>query len=149
MTRATRFAIIVGAVVVAAAAFVLLRPDDEEPASQQTTAQVPTEAEAETAPAADPQAPEPKPRPQITTIRFRAGKPVGGVTKITARKGDTVRFVASSDVADEVHLHGYDISRDVAPGKDARFRFAAKIEGIFGVELEEQGVPIASLEVRP
>lgn len=131
MTRATRVAIIAGSLVVAAAAFVLFKPDEEEPASRQASAERSATA------------------PSERTVRFRAGKPVRGVTKITARKGDIVRFVASADVADEVHLHGYDISRPVAPGKDARFRFEAKLEGIFEAELEQRGVPVARVEVRP
>lgn len=146
MTRATRLALIVGSIVVAAAAFVVFKPDDEEPTSNPT----PTEASApggETT--TTEQAPTPKPSPAVTTIRVSNGEPVGGVTKITARKGDTVRVVVVSDMAEEVHLHGYDISRAVTTDKPARFRFEAKLEGVFEVELEQLGVPIASLEVRP
>jgi hypothetical protein len=58
-------------------------------------------------------------------------------------------IVVRSDVADEVHLHGYDISRDVAPGKPAQFKFNASIEGIFEIELEHRAVEIATLTVNP
>ena len=47
---------------------------------------------------------------------------------IEVAKGDTVRIVVSSDVEDEIHLHGYDITRNVAPGSRARFSFAANAE---------------------
>ena len=147
MTRATRIALIVGSIVVAAAAFVVFKPDDEEPNSNQT----PTEASApaDSQSTATEQVPTPTPKPTVTTIRVSNGEPMGGVTKIKVRKGDTVRLVVTSDVPEEVHLHGYDISRDVGKGKPARFRFEAKLEGVFEVELEQLGVPIASLEVRP
>jgi hypothetical protein len=48
-----------------------------------------------------------------------------------------------------VHLHGYDVMVDVAPGKPARLRFKATIPGRFEVELEDRGLHIAELEVRP
>ncbi len=58
-------------------------------------------------------------------------------------------FVVRSDRADEVHVHGYDLKRRVAPGSPARIAFRARIAGRFDVELEERHVPLARLEVRP
>ena len=144
MTSGRRMAIIAGSLIVAVAAFVLFKPNDEnEPATQRTAAAGSDAAKTDTTAA------QPAPTPKPTRIRFRAGELVGGVKKITVRKGETVRFVASSDVADQVHLHGYDIARPVGPGRDARFRFTAKIEGVFEAELEQRAIPIATLEVRP
>ena len=40
----------------------------------------------------------------------------------------------SSDAEHEIHLHGYDIARDAAPGKPARYRFKADVEGVFEIE---------------
>ena len=48
-----------------------------------------------------------------------------------------------------MHLHGYDIMRDVAAGGTARIRFKATLPGRFEVELEDRGVPIADLTVQP
>ena len=64
-------------------------------------------------------------------------------------KGDRVVFVVTSDVADEVHVHGYDLSRDVGAGRPARIAFRATIPGRFEVELEDRRVPIAELTVTP
>jgi hypothetical protein len=84
-----------------------------------------------------------------TTVRVvvQDGVPKGGIVRQTVDKGDRVVLVVTSDVADEVHLHGYDISRDVAAGGTARIRFKATIPGRFEVELEERRVPIALLTV--
>jgi hypothetical protein len=60
-----------------------------------------------------------------------------------------VAIVVGSDVADEVHLHGYDKMIDVAPGKPARLAFVASIPGRFEVELEDRGLQVADIEVRP
>ncbi len=75
------------------------------------------------------------------------GAPKGGIVREKVAKGDRVVLVVRSDVADHVHLHGYDIMRDVAPGKPARLPFKATIPGRFEVELEDRGVPIADITV--
>ena len=137
--------IIVGAVIFAVAAFVIFKPDDDEPASPQA-GQTPTSAPAADEPRVQAKAP---PKPKVTTIEVRSEKPVGGVKKIGVRNGEIVQFVAKSDVQDEVHVHGFDISKGVGPGQPARFRFKADIEGVFEVELEERAIPIAEVEVRP
>jgi hypothetical protein len=86
---------------------------------------------------------------EALVIRVSANKPVGGVQKLTVRKGDRVRFTVTSDQPEEVHTHGYDVTADVSPTTPARFDFPAQIEGIFEVELERSGVPILRLAVRP
>ncbi len=58
-------------------------------------------------------------------------------------------LVVSSDVVDEVHLHGYDKSVDVTPGTPARLAFVASLPGRFEVELEDRALQIADLEVSP
>jgi hypothetical protein len=82
-------------------------------------------------------------------IVVRGGKPVGGVKVITVNKGDPVRFSVTSDVADEIHVHGYDFHKDVAKGGTVSFAFPAKIDGEFVVELESRAEQIAALRVNP
>jgi hypothetical protein len=77
------------------------------------------------------------------------GAPKGGIVRKKVEKGDRVVLIVRSDVSDHVHLHGYDIMRDVAPGKPARLPFKATIPGRFEVELEDRGVPIADISVQP
>jgi heme/copper-type cytochrome/quinol oxidase subunit 2 len=68
---------------------------------------------------------------------------------VTLSKGEKVALVVTSDVADEIHLHGYDLSADVAAGGSATIRFTADTVGRFEVELEERGVQLAELQVTP
>jgi len=77
------------------------------------------------------------------------GAPKGGIVREKVDKDDSVVLVVKSDVADEIHLHGYDVSRDVEAGGTARLRFKATIPGRFEVELEERGVQIADITVTP
>ncbi len=63
--------------------------------------------------------------------------------------GDEIRFAVGSDAAEEIHVHGYDIARDVPAGGTVEFDFPAEIEGIFEIELERLGTQIAELRVNP
>ncbi|MEA2303126.1 MAG: hypothetical protein QOH43_406 [Solirubrobacteraceae bacterium] len=85
----------------------------------------------------------------VPTVVVRGGKPQGGVKRLTFAKGDQIAFRVRSDVADEIHVHGYDVMRQVRAGGTVTFSFRGTIDGIFVVELEGRGVEIASLEVTP
>jgi hypothetical protein len=71
------------------------------------------------------------------------------VKHFTIEQDSQVVFVVNSELADEVHLHGYDRSADVAPGAPATIRFKVDAPGLFEAELESRSLPIAELEVRP
>jgi hypothetical protein len=57
--------------------------------------------------------------------------------------------VVESELTDHVHLHGYDLMADVAPRAPATIRFTADAPGRFEIELEDRGLQIGELEVRP
>jgi hypothetical protein len=85
----------------------------------------------------------------VTTIVIKNGKPVGGIEQLTYNKGEEVRFRVDSDVSDEVHMHGYDIMKDVKAGGSVSFAFPATIEGVFEAELEGRKEQILELTVNP
>jgi hypothetical protein len=85
----------------------------------------------------------------VPTIRVAGGQPQGGVKTLSFKKGDRIRFKVVSDVADEIHVHGYDVKKDVTAGGTVQFSFPATIEGRFEVELEQAHTQIAQLEVTP
>ena len=82
-------------------------------------------------------------------IVVKNGKPVGGIADLTYNQGDRIRFKVDSDVSDEVHVHGYDIMKDVEAGGSVSFDFKATIEGIFEAELENRKEQIIQLTVNP
>lgn len=86
---------------------------------------------------------------KVPTVVIRDGEPVGGIAELEYDAGGQIRFEVSSDVADEVHVHGYDLSQNVAAGGTVSFDFPAEIEGIFEVELEGRKEQIAELRVNP
>jgi len=85
--------------------------------------------------------PTPKPQPPL----LQAGK----VTKLRFDEGETVRFRVRSDQPEHVHIHGYDIMKDVEPGQTANVAFKATITGIFEIEFEDSAEEIAELRVDP
>jgi hypothetical protein len=157
MSSRMKALVAVAAVVVLAVAFALLQPGDDEPTTAAQTVATPeapatveaSPVEEDTTTTATATAPAAPPQPAATRIRVRAGEPVGGVETIEVERGDRVRFTVSSDQPDEVHVHGYDLERPVAPGAPARFSFTADADGIFEVELHGSHAQIASLEVQP
>jgi FtsP/CotA-like multicopper oxidase with cupredoxin domain len=68
--------------------------------------------------------------------------------RVRISRGERVRILVEADVADEVHLHGYDLTRPVAPGKPATIEFAADLPGVYEVELEQASRKLFDLEVR-
>lgn len=138
--------VIVGiAIAVAAGLYLVLRPDDtDEPtASPPTTTQATTTTTART-PAPPPPPPGPPP-PARVELTIRGGLPLGGPRRVTVARGRRVILLVTSDVADHVHLHGYDVMRDVAPGQPARIPFRATLPGTVEAELEDRRVLIARI----
>ncbi len=86
---------------------------------------------------------------EVPTIVIKGGQPVGGIQELTFDKGEKIRFKVKSDVADEVHFHGYDIGKDVEAGGTVSFDVPATIDGIFEVELEQAKEQIAEIRVNP
>ena len=134
MSGKGRFGLLALAAVIAVVVFVLARPEEGS-----EKADDPGTDAGQTAPArGDEDGPtataESAPPPPPFEIMLRGGQVVGGVQRIEAKSGNTVRFVVRSDAADDVHLHGYDIEKRVEPGRPARFRFPAELEGVFEIE---------------
>jgi len=93
-------------------------------------------------------APATTPKPVVITITAKKGRPVGGVKRPTVKKGNMVRLVVRTDAGRQVHLHGYDIEKNVVAGKPVVFLFRAKIPGRFEIELHHPDVLLAELTVR-
>ena len=117
--------------------------------SSQTTATVPTTIPSTISPSTIPESPTTTADSSVlVVIEVQEGAVEGG-GRIDVPLGSEVAFKVTSDVADEVHLHGYDLSFEVGAGAASEFRFTADVPGIFEVELEGSGVPLATLVVAP
>lgn len=68
-------------------------------------------------------------------------------SRVAVAAGESVHVVFSGGVAEELHIHGYDLSLEIAPGGVEVLDFVADIPGIFEVELEGAGTLVFELEV--
>ncbi len=84
---------------------------------------------------------------QRVEVAFAGGAVTGGIVRYAVPVGSTVELVVSSDVADQVHVHGYDRLSYVTAGASTTIRFVADLPGVFEVELEQRGTPLTQLEV--
>ncbi|TMK56019.1 MAG: hypothetical protein E6G51_11200 [Actinobacteria bacterium] len=132
----TRTAVIgVGLVVVAIVLFVVLGGDSDNGSDSSTSADSTTSAEAAKVP---------------TIVVNKQGEPVGGVADLTYKKGDQIHFKVEVPFEEEVHLHGYDVMKEVPKGGGTvTYDLPAELEGVFEAELEGQGEQIVELKVEP
>jgi len=71
-----------------------------------------------------------------------------GTRRVDVSIGSTVVIEVSSDEAEHVHVHGYDLVVAVSPDSPGRLSFVADSAGTFEVELEDSGRFLFDLLVR-
>jgi FtsP/CotA-like multicopper oxidase with cupredoxin domain len=151
MSRGQRFTFLaIAALIAVVAVFVLAdSSEDDTPPEGEQSAATATPTPTESAPEASPQEEEtptptpeqtPEPPPLLTS---------GGVTEIEVDKGDTVRFRVRSSTPEEIHVHGYEITREIPPNKTVNVSFPAELDGIWEIEFHNSGKQIAELKVNP
>ena len=74
---------------------------------------------------------------------------VDGPDRFEVVMGEVVEITVLTDVADEVHVHGYDLTFPTEPGVPTLVTFTADAQGIFEVELEAAEIPLFELVVTP
>lgn len=67
--------------------------------------------------------------------------------RFKVRRGGLVRVIVTGDRADELHVHGYDRTVAVTPGRPSTVRFVADLPGVFEAELHESGLLLFELQV--
>ena len=67
---------------------------------------------------------------------------------VEAKKGDHIDLKVTSDKADAVHVHGYDIEKPLVAGQTTEIQFDATQQGRFEVETHESGKTLFQLIVR-
>ena len=153
-TRRTTVLLVAAALLTGSLALASCGGDDDETSGTTTETTTTTATNSQTVTATETTTTETTTEPEVekpTVFRVTVvnGAPEGGIVRATVDQGDRVRLVVTSDVADEIHLHGYDVSRAVAAGGAVTLAFRASIPGRFEAELEERGVQIADITVEP
>jgi plastocyanin len=143
MTRNTRVLLIAAAVAVAIVAIVVVVSGGGDDNKDSTTAASSTPASTTGSGKTTP------PKPAIPVVTIKNGKAVGGVQTISVKKGDRARFVVKSDAAYEIHLHGFDIAKDVKAGGSVSYDVKTDAPGIYEFEIEDTSTKIGQVKVEP
>ncbi len=86
------------------------------------------------------------PADRVIEVEVRGGEVVGG-GRHEVSVGESVAIVVTSDVADEVHVHGYDVSAHLDPGATTTVLVEATLPGVWEVELHDLGSLLLELAV--
>lgn len=78
-----------------------------------------------------------------------SGGSVRGGGRQTVSLNERIRLRVTSNVSDEVHVHGYEHRFAVGDTGPAEITFIANLPGVFEVELEKARRRLLTLEVRP
>lgn len=87
------------------------------------------------------------PAGQRIEVQVTGGQVSGDTGRVPVGSGEQVTLVVTSDLADEVHVHGYDLEAALSPGAPAELTFDATLPGVFEVELHEAGTLLLTLQV--
>jgi heme/copper-type cytochrome/quinol oxidase subunit 2 len=87
--------------------------------------------------------------PTVHTINIKVhgGKVSGDSGRVAVPLGAPIVLSVSSDVADEIHVHGYDRKAKVPAGTTGSVVFTASKPGVFEVELENSKLQLLQLQV--
>ncbi len=153
MGTGPKVALAVAAVAVAIVLLVVLRPGDEddeaEPTTPATTVVTTTDGETTTTTTTTETTTAEEPDILVRAEIVVEGGKVSGPERVRLEEGQRLVLVVRADVVDHVHVHGYDLMRDVGPGQPARFAFRVTDPGRFDVELEDRQQPLTELVVSP
>ena len=84
--------------------------------------------------------------PPTHTVAVADGSVVGGVERVKVSESEDVTIEVTTDVADELHIHGLDLFFDLEPGVNT-VTFQPEARGIFEAELEGAGLLLFELQV--
>jgi len=87
--------------------------------------------------------------PQTRDFDLRISGDTMQPSDITATEGDRVVLRITADSPLELHLHGYDLEREVEPGEPATLSFEADLTGRFEMENHGTEEVLGTLVVEP
>lgn len=91
--------------------------------------------------------------PRTDTLELRyvlaSGQVHEGEADVRVQQGQPIRLIVHGDRADELHVHGYELSATVSPEAPAHLEFVADTAGRFEIELHARHVTLLTLTVSP
>lgn len=89
--------------------------------------------------------------PVVPTYEWQisGGKLASGPETVQVHEGENLALRFTSDHADELHLHGYDMHLALKPGEQGVLTLQASHSGRFEIELHHSQMVVTVLEVLP
>ena len=87
--------------------------------------------------------------PRERTIQLAVEDGAMSPDEVEVGEGDRVKLLLTSNELVEVHLHGYDLEREIEPGETTTLSFEADLTGRFEIEDHESEEVLGVLLVQP
>ena len=80
-------------------------------------------------------------------VEVRDGRVSPNAENVKVTTGQSVEVTLTSDIAESIHIHGYDKSAEASAGKPGSLTFTADVQGVFEIETHETEKLVAKLIV--
>lgn len=84
----------------------------------------------------------------VVSLTVAGGEVSGDTGRVDVPLGSRVRLTVTSDAADEIHVHGFELTEPLTAGQPAQLEFVADRAGIFEVELHDERLVLTRLQVQ-
>jgi len=95
-----------------------------------------------------PQSQAPGPDIREITVTVNGRKVTPPPSRVSVPKGRVVRITVTSDRADTLHVHGYDLEAELPAGAPGSVQFSADRTGLFEVETHSSRLVLFQLAVQ-
>jgi hypothetical protein len=92
--------------------------------------------------------PNPAKEPVTVTVSVTDGRVTPKPSRVKIPLGSEVELQITSDVDDEVHVHGFDVEKPLEAGVTTTVELLADEAGLYEVEMHETELELLQLEVR-
>jgi YbbR domain-containing protein len=89
------------------------------------------------------------PEPQVVEVAYNSSNANFHPQTFRVEEGTKAALKITSDIADELHFHGYDLHIDLEANKQGQINFSADKTGRFEFELENHKKTLGVIEVYP
>lgn len=84
---------------------------------------------------------------QTLSLTVAKGEVTGDTGRVTVARGTRLRITVTADVADELHVHAYDLRQQISANGPGSIEFVADKPGVVEVELERTKLVLTRLVI--
>ena len=88
------------------------------------------------------------PRERTIAVTLERGRVTPAPRTVDLRVGETITLTVTSDHADELHVHGFDIEKQLPAGQAVSVELTGQSPGVYEVETHEPALRLLKIAVR-